>query len=70
MILVEIKPTKNILGSKFGSNGAKSGPKLTFLPIFSSLVHYFSFKFFKSLQDDGLEQLSRKKLGALKFARN
>ena len=37
--LVEVKPTKKILGPKFMPNEPKSNPKLDFFPIFSNLVH-------------------------------
>ena len=50
--LVEVKPAKKFLGSKFGSNSPKSGTDLGFLPF--SQVWYISFPF--TCIDDSLEQ--------------
>ena len=35
---------KTIWGSNLGQNDPKSGPKLVWFVIFSSLVHYFALK--------------------------
>ena len=41
---MEVKLAKRIGEAKFGPNRPKSVPKLVFFAIFSSLVHWFSFK--------------------------